>query len=345
MKAVVLHEFGGPEVLRTENMPTPEPGPGEVLLRVRAVSVNRSFDLLVRSGEDPRGAQPPIILGADPTGEIAALGPDVTTHHVGERVAATSTIRCGQCPACIEGRPSDCARTQVLGIHRWGGYAQFVSVSASNLRALPADLPFPEATVIFRHAPAAVAQLTHHAALQPDEWVLVMGAAGALGSFVVQIARIFGARVIAAAGSDRRVRWAMDLGAHHGVNYRARDLAAEVMRITRGVGVNVVCENIGDPTLWPGAFNSLARNGRLVTMGAHGGGIVSLDIRRLYGMGLRVVGGTRTRSEDVVRAMELSPQLIAGIDSILPLRDAAEAHRRVETGEALGKVILDPTLE
>jgi NADPH:quinone reductase-like Zn-dependent oxidoreductase len=233
----------------------------------------------------------------------------------------------------------------VLGIHGQGGYAEFVAVPATSLRVMPPDLPFPEATVIYRHAPAAVAQLSQHAQLQPDEWVLVMGAAGALGSFVVQIARIMGARVIAAAGTDERVAWAVQLGAHYGVNYRASALTEEVMRITENSGVNVVCENIGDPTLWPGAFNSLARDGRLVTMGAHGGGIVSLDVRRLYGMGLRVIGGTRTRPADVDRAMELAPRLTAGIDSILPLRQAAEAHRRVESGEALGKVILDPTME
>ena len=152
MKAVVLREFGGPDVLRLEDVPPPRTGPGDVLVRVRAVSVNRSFDLMVRSGEDPRGATPPIILGADPSGEIVAIGEGVTTRHVGERVEATSTIRCGQCAACLAGRPTNCSRTQVLGIHRQGGYAEFVSLPEAALRALPADLPFPEATVISRHA-------------------------------------------------------------------------------------------------------------------------------------------------------------------------------------------------
>jgi NADPH:quinone reductase-like Zn-dependent oxidoreductase len=345
VKAAVLREFGGPDVLRLEDVPAPVPAPGEVLVRVGAVSINRSFDLMVRSGADPRGARPPLILGADPSGEVVALGVGVTTLRVGDHVAATSTTRCGFCPSCRAGRPAGCNDTKVLGIHGQGGYAEFVAVPATSLRVMPPDLPFPEATVIYRHAPAAVAQLSQHAQLQPDEWVLVMGAAGALGSFVVQIARIMGARVIAAAGTDERVAWAVQLGAHYGVNYRASALTEEVMRITENSGVNVVCENIGDPTLWPGAFNSLARDGRLVTMGAHGGGIVSLDVRRLYGMGLRVIGGTRTRPADVDRAMELAPRLTAGIDSILPLRQAAEAHRRVESGEALGKVILDPTME
>ena len=136
----------------------------------------------------------------------------------------------------------------------------------------------------------------------------------------------------------------MRRGAQYGVNYRSANLTDEVMRFTDGAGVEVVCENIGDPTLWPSAFNSLARNGRLVTMGAHGGGIVSLDVRRLYGMGLRVIGGTRTRPEDVDRAMELAPRLTAGIDSILPLSEGRGTSPR-ESGEALGKVLLDPTME
>ena len=189
--------------------------------------------------------------------------------------------------------------------------------------------------------------LARHAQLREGEWVLVMGAAGALGSCAVQVAKHLGARVVAAAGSAERVRAALDLGADAGVDYRREDLVAEVMRITGGNGVDVVFENIGDPELWPGAFDSLGRGGRLVTVGAHGGGVVPLDVKRLYSGSLRVIGGLGgAKPGDVERALELTA---AGtfrvlIDRVLPLREVAEAHRLVAEREVLGKVILDPTL-
>jgi NADPH:quinone reductase len=140
----------------------------------------------------------------------------------------------------------------------------------------------------------------------------------------------------------------MSLGADCGVNYRKRDLQREVLRINAGRGVDAVFENIGDPVLWPAAFNSLAAGGRLVTVGAHGGGFVTLDIKRLYQQRLRVISGLGVeRREDLERAFQLAR---AGtfrtlIDRVLPLRDAAAAHRLVETNEPLGKVILDPTVD
>jgi NADPH:quinone reductase len=172
-----------------------------------------------------------------------------------------------------------------------------------------------------------------------------MGAAGALGSFCVQVSHLLGAQVIAAAGADERVAAAIGYGADAGINYRSQDLAAEVHRITGGHGADVVFENIADPTLWPGAFNSLAFRGRLVTAGAHGGGRVELDVSRLYRQRLRIIGGPGNSHADVQRTLDAiaNGQLRAGIDRILPLEQAAEAHRLVETQPLLGKIILRPT--
>jgi NADPH:quinone reductase-like Zn-dependent oxidoreductase len=171
-----------------------------------------------------------------------------------------------------------------------------------------------------------------------------MGAAGGLGSALVQAAKQMGATVIAGAGADDRVALARSLGADHGVNYRAQDLAAECMRLTDGRGVDVVFENIGDPTLWPGAFNSLAYKGRLITIGAHGGGVVPLDVRRLYFELINVIGGAHGEPQDVARALD---EAAAGhvrplIEAVLPLERAREAHERVEAGAATGKLVLVP---
>lgn len=310
------------------------------------MSINRSFDLLVRRNGNNRGVTLPLVLGADPSGVVEAVGEGVTGFSPGDRVSVASSIRCGECRQCLSDKEESCRRPQQVGVHRWGGYADYVSVPATNVHAIPGDLPFADATVILRHAPAAFNLLDDKAELQAGEWVLVMGAAGALGSCCVQVAKLRGAKVIAAAGSEERVQAALDLGADYGVNYREKDLAAEVFDITGGDGVDVVCENIADPTLWPGAFDSLAQCGRLVTMGAHGGGKVELDVRKLYGKRLRVIGAAGVTGENIGTALAAGAEggVNALIDSIIPLAEAAGAHRRLEDEYPLGKVILDPTL-
>jgi NADPH:quinone reductase-like Zn-dependent oxidoreductase len=335
MKAIVIRVFGGPEVMEYEEVPTPEPGEGEVLMAVHAVSVNRTLDLAVRAGTYVRKPILPHVLGVDPVGVVAKVGPGVTNPKVGDRVTSGSAL--GSAPAA----------GGVLGVTRWGGYADFVTLPAQNCFHIPEGLGFPEACVVARHFPTAFYQLRVRAELKAGEWLLVMGAAGGLGACLVQVGKLMGAKVIGAAGADERVKMARDLGADHGVNYRRQDLAAEVMRITDGAGVNVVSENIADPTLWPGAFNSLARNGRLVTAGAHGGGKVELDVNRLYLNALRVIGGTGQTREDFDASLKAAAEgkLRAPIDRVMPLREAAKAHVALAKGGMLGKIILDPTMK
>jgi NADPH:quinone reductase len=331
VKAIVIREFGGPEVLRWEDVDTPTPERGDVLVAVRAVSVNRTLDLQVRQDGGNYGVTLPLVLGNDPSGVVAAVGPEAHGVKTGDRVAIF--------PAFGAGR-------KMLGVQCWGGYAEYVKVPAANCVPLPEGLAFADATVIARHFPLAFGEC-RLAELKAGDWALVMGAAGGLGSGLVQVAKSLGARTIGAAGTDRRVEVALSLGAELGVNYRKQDLQREAMRITEGHGIDVVFENIGDPALWASAYNSLAPGGRLVTVGAHGGGFVTLDVRRLYQQRLRVISGLGAdRREDLERSFQLAR---AGtfkvlIDRVLPLREAAQAHRLVETNEPLGKVILDPTM-
>ena len=188
--------------------------------------------------------------------------------------------------------------------------------------------------------------LRDHAQVKPDDWVLVMGASGGLGSAGIQAAKYLGAKVIAAAGADLRVRAGTDLGADAGVNYRTQDLTAEARRITGGRGVDVVFENIADPDLFPKAFAALARNGRLITAGAHGGGTVPLDVQRLFMNGITVIGSVgRITPEDLDLALRAA---VAGryrvlIDRVLPLAEAVRAHRIVAGRTGIGKVVLQPS--
>src|SRR5579864_6542096 len=345
MRAVLLRRFGPPEVLQVEEVPVPTVADDEVLVKVHSVSVNRTLDVMVRRDGNNRNVTLPAVLGVDPSGVIVKTGKNVRTRRVGDHVA-TVNLRCGKCEYCLAGEEEDCRIDLHVGISRWGGYAEYVSMHEDATVRLPDNVPFPEATVILRHFPTAFA-LARRGSLKAGEWALVMGAAGALGACCVQVARLLGARVIAAAGTDERVQAALDYGAEAGVNYRAQDLAAEVMRITEGHGADVVFENIADPTLWPGALNSLAYRGRVVTAGAHGGGTVELDVRRLYLRRIRIIGGPGNSHADVERTLEAlaAGQLRASINRLLPLEAAAEAHRLVEDNRVLGKVILSPKEE
>jgi NADPH2:quinone reductase len=336
MKAVVFRAFGGPEVLRFEDVPTPAPGDGEVLLEVEAVSVNRTLDLVVRAGGYARPIKLPHVLGTDPSGTIVGLGAGVKHRRVGDRVTTSPRIR-----AATPTQPP-----VMLGVQVWGGYAEFVCVPATNTHLIPGELDFAHATVVARHAPLAFNQLREKAQIKPGEWVLVMGAAGGLGSAAVQVARHLGARVIAGAGGDERVGAAMRLGADFGVNYRTSDLTAEVRRLTEGRGVDVLLENVGDPDLFPSAFASLARNGRMVTAGAHAGGRVHIDLHHLYLNYITIFGSPTHTDRDVESSLELAARggLDVLISEVLPLAEAARAHELVAARSTLGKVVLAPQI-
>jgi NADPH:quinone reductase-like Zn-dependent oxidoreductase len=345
MRAIVLKEFGGPEVLRCEDVAEPQLRTGEVLIKVHSVSVNRTLDLVVRAGNYPVQVQLPHVLGVDPAGVVTQTTEGVDNVKPGDRVAVLSFIPCRSCRFCLKNNQANCLRSRHIGLHRWGGYAEYVAVPAGNALKLPDYISFAEASVIIRHFPMAFNLLSTKAEVKAGEWVLVMGAAGALGSCCVQVAKLLGAKVIAGAGADERLDAAKSYGADCAVNYRKQNLAEEVMRLTDGQGVDVVCENIADPTLWPGAFNSLAMGGRLVTAGAHGGGEVTLDVKRLYLRRLRVIGAAGTNPADVEEALEAARigKVRAIIDRTLPLREAPEAHRILERNQTLGKIILEPT--
>jgi NADPH:quinone reductase-like Zn-dependent oxidoreductase len=335
LKAIVIREFGPPSVMKLEEVPTPEPGPGEVLIKVHAVSVNRTLDAVVRAGKYARRVTLPLTPGVDPSGVVAKVGPGVTSRKVGDRV--TVQLRFGN--------ESGADSISSLGNHAWGGYAEYVRAVADRTAIVPDGLDFATATVVSRHTPTAFTLLRDRAKLQPGEWVLVMGAAGGLGSAGVQVAKYLGAKVIAAAGAADRVKVGLDLGADAGVNYRAQDLTIEAMRITEGKGVNVVFENIGDPELFPKAFASLARRGRLVTAGGHGGGIVPLDVNRLYQNHLTIIGATGETPDDVTLSLNaaVDGRFKVVVDRIMPLSQAVQAHELIESRTGIGKIILDPT--
>lgn len=347
MKAAIYHEFGDPDVLKYEDVPDPQPGPGEVVVAVRSVTVNRVLNCAVRAGDQPqRNVQLPHVGGVDPAGVVSALGDGVDGPAVGTRVAVLSRVPCLKCAACGRRDFEGCTDTHMLGIGSWGGDAEYVKVPASIVVPIPDNLGFAEAAAVLRHGPMANHLLFGVGKLQKGQTVLIMGAAGGLGSTGIQLAKQAGATVITTAGSDERLEIGMALGADYGVNYNAEDLTEAVRDYTNGEGVHLVYENISSPDTWPKALACLRKFGRLVTAGAHGGGKVELDCAFLYHQQLRIIGSTASTDEDVRTTIDLAAagKLKAKVEKVFPLSEAPEAHRLMESTIPTGKIVLDPTL-
>jgi NADPH:quinone reductase len=344
VKAVVIHRYGPPEVLQYEDVPDPQPRDGEIRVRVHAATVNRVLDVGVRAGKRAsEGIVLPLIPGVDCAGTVDAIGPQVTRWRVGDRVAAAGVM---PLEPCAEDGAGYAGPTGMMGIKRPGGFAELVVVPACAVVALPDGLDFHAAAVVMRHAPTAW-MLLRTAKLKAGETVLIMGAGGNLGTVGIQIAKnVIGARVIAAAGSDDRVRLGLSLGADHGINYQKQDLHAEVMRITAGEGVAVLYDNIANPATLPQAFRTLGEHGRMVTAGAHGGPNVVIDFNHLYRRKITIKGRTGSDPADQTQSFAAAAQgmIKAQVWKTLPLSQAVDAHTLMESGEARGKIVLDPTL-
>ena len=331
MKAMIYREFGPPEVLHYEDVPDPVPGPGEIALEVHACSVNRVLDVAVRAGKQPqRKVQLPHVGGVDPVGIVTAVGPGVEDRKIGDVVAVFQGL----------------GKRKMFGIHCWGGNAQFTTAPVFATCVVPKGVSYADACVLARHAPVAWNLLVRLGKLQPGEWVLVMGAAGNLGSIGIQLAKNLGAHVIACAGSDERARIGTELGADHVINYNKADLKAEILRFTHGKGADVVYDNIANPKPTAQAIEALGFDGRLVTAGAHGGPVVPVNFFHVYDHRITIMGSPTSRGEDAMPALEAAAagRMRVLVERVMPLGAAVEAHRLVESSPATGKVILDPTL-
>ncbi|MFL6798762.1 MAG: zinc-binding alcohol dehydrogenase family protein [Xanthobacteraceae bacterium] len=346
MKAIVLRRFGPPDVLSYEDVPDPQPRSGEIRIRVHAATVNRVLDVSLRAGKEAaRGPVLPLIPGVDCAGTVDAVGPGVSNWRAGMRVAAAGVMPLDVCSE--DGRDYD-GPTGMMGIKRPGGFAELVTVPACAAVAVPAGLDFHHAAVVMRHVPTAWNLLFNVAELKAHETVLIMGAGGNLGSIGIQIAKnVIGARVVAAAGSPERAAMGLALGADDSVDYSRHDLTTEVLRLTGGKGADVLYDNIANPKVLPKAFKALGFGGRLVTAGAHAGPEVTIDFAHLYHKQITIKGRPGSHPADVPKCFAAAAQgkVKAQIESILPLAQAAEAHRLVETGEVKGKIVLDPTLQ
>src|SRR6202165_3768761 len=247
MKAILFHQHGGPEVLKFTDAPDPRIRPNEVLVRVRACALNH-LDLWVRRGNPNIPIPLPHIPGSDVSGEIAQIGPEVTTVRVGQKVVLAPGVTCGKCLACVAGLDNRCRQFTNLGYLIDGGCAEFVRIPGVNWLPYPENLSFEEPASIPLVFQTAWHMLVSRAELQPGEDVLILGAGSGVGSAAIQIAKFFGARVIATAGSDAKLEKARQLGADHLINHKTQKIREEVRRVTNKRGVDVVLEHVGTAT-------------------------------------------------------------------------------------------------
>jgi len=340
--AVVLREHGGPEVLRREALPVEEPGPGQVRVAVRAVAMNH-MDLWVRRGGPAFHVEMPHRLGCDVSGVVDAVGPGVSDLDAGTRVVVNPGLSCGVCRACLSGRDNLCPRYRILGENAQGGYGQLLVVPRQNIAPYPGELGFPEAAASLLTFLTAWQMLVDKAAVQPGETVLVHGAGSGVGVAAVQIARLWGARVIATAGSDEKLARARELGAEEGINYRTADFVAEVKRMTDRRGVDVVFEHVGGDT-FARSIKATRSGGRIVTCGATSGFSPQIDLRHVFFRQISILGSTMGSKGTLLEVLEhvAAGRLRPVIDRVMPLSQAAEAHRALEAREVFGKIVLEP---
>lgn len=342
MKAMTMRAHGGPEVLKPEELPDPEPGPGCVVVEVRAVALNH-LDVWVRRGWPGLKLEWPHVPGSDVAGVVRSVGPGVAGVAAGDEVILSPGVSCGRCQECLSGEDNLCRRYAILGEHVRGGYAGQLSVPAANLLPKPRNLSFDEAACLPLVFLTAWHALVARARLRAGETVVVHAAGSGVGSAAVQIARLLGATVIATAGSDEKCRKALGLGADHAVNYEKEDFLARVKAITGNRGADAVFEHVGKKT-WERSLLSLAPGGRVVTVGATTGHDPPTDLRHVFYRQLSVVGSTMGSKGELFQVLRFVEQgkLRPVLDRVMPLSDAARAQELLENRAQFGKIVLNP---
>lgn len=343
MRAAVVHRRGGPEVISVDIVPVPEIGPSDALVRVRACGLNR-MDIWARTGP-PQPIFPwkerdyPLITGGDIAGEVAEVGSAVTAIRVGDPVTIYGGLSCGTCEYCLAGEQSMCPEYHIFGEHTNGGFAEFVAVPATNLEPLPADLDFVAAAAIPAAYTTAWRLVETAGQVTAGDDVLVLAAGGGVGVAAMQIALCAGARVFAGASTDDKRRRAITVGAKAAVD-TTRLFSEWVLAQTDGRGVDIVVDSLG--TTWPESIRSLACGGRLVCCGATLGNKPVFDIRELYQRHRSIRGAPMGNRSEFNRVVRMAGQglLTPVIDSVIPLAEIQNAHRRAESRDSFGKIVV-----
>jgi NADPH:quinone reductase-like Zn-dependent oxidoreductase len=343
MRAVVIHEHGGPEVLQPAELPDPEPGAGEARIRVKAVSVGGFLDVANRMGRVAFAKYSfPHVLGSEHAGEVAALGPDGEGAEVsvGDQVVVSNRITCGTCPNCRAGREEACVQLGVIGVTTPGAYAEYTVVPIANLRPLPAGLSHVDASAMIVNGPLAQHQLDLTDAKEGD-WVLIQAGASASGSMALRTAQQRGCRVIATSRQGWKRERLAELGADVVLDSGQDDFVDAVKQVTGGKGADVAIVNIGDPRLWEQTIEAVGLRGRIVSSGANFGERATFNARTFYERNQTIVGVRTANRESTDECWaQVKQGLRPVVDEVFPLEKVADAHRHLEAGKNVGRVVL-----
>jgi NADPH:quinone reductase-like Zn-dependent oxidoreductase len=342
MKAVVFHEHGGAEVLRYEDVPDPVPGRDQVLIEVKATSINH-LDIFLRRGLPDMKIPLPKIIGSDAAGIVRELGADVKGLSAGQRVTVNPGLTCGHCEFCAAGFGSQCVSYSIIGEHRDGAYAQFVVVPAHVVLPIPDFLSFEEAAAAPLVFTTAWSMMVGKGNIRPGEDVLILGAGAGVGTAAIQIAKMVGCRVFATASSDEKLERAKQLGADILINYKQDEFDRRIRELTNKRGVDVVVDYIGADT-WVRSLRSTRRGGRVLTCGATTGFAPQTDLRHIFFRQIQVIGSTMGSDREFLDVMKciFRRQLKPVVDRILPLSEARAGHQLIEKRAVFGKIVLTP---
>lgn len=339
MRAARLREVDGAvRLMIDDDVAIPEPGPGEVLLKVRACGLNQ-IDLLTHDGKTPAEVPLPHISGTEVAGDVVA-----GDGQAGARVVVDPVLSCGECSFCRNGSDNMCLRGRIFGVGTPGGYAEYVVAPAAQLIGIPGGMDYGSAAAVAVTGPTAWHMLMRRAQLRLGEDVLIIAAGAGIGVLAVQIAALAGARVIATAGNADKLAKAAALGAQHTVDHREDGWADRVRALTGGRGVDLVFEHVGAAT-WDASLRALARGGRLVTSGGHSGFDVGINLWHLFVKEHTIIGSYAGSRQDLLDVLDLvrDNRITPVIDDTVTLDGLAGARRRLRDRTVFGKLILDPT--
>ena len=342
MKAIRFQRHGGPEVLQLEELPDPVPGPGEVVVDVKAASINH-IDLWLRGGLPSFPIKLPRIPGADASGIVSAVGKDVTGARVGQRVLLDPATSCGVCEFCGQGDMPLCLNYRIRGEHADGVQCERVAVPAVAAIPIPDSLSFEAAAAAPLTFLTSWRMMVTRGGVKPCDWVLIHSVGSGIGTACLSIAKMYGARVIATASTDEKVAKAAKIGAEIALNSTKDDVVKRVKEATGRRGCDIVVDYVGKAT-WNQSLLCAKRGGRIVTCGATSGFDPVEDLRHVFFRQIQILGCTMGNEAELAAALRclFQGKLTPVIDCVMPLAEAAKAHQLIQDRKTFGKVVLTP---